>query len=303
MAGTVLVLLLGALSGCSPSVQRLWPPADPRPTVRIDVPFIPQEAHQCGPAALGMALAWSGMAVEPRVLAGEVYSPERKGSLQAAMVAGARRHGRVAYPVAAADDLLAEVAAGHPVIVLLNLGLSWFPQWHYAVVVGYDRQEEEIILHSGKTAFERLSFRTFGHLWSRSRDWGLLVLPPSRLPAQAREPEWLAAVAGLEQAGQAGAALTAYEAGLKKWPESFGLWMGLGNSRYTAGDLPGAAAAFRKAASLAPESGMAFNNLAHVLHRLGQRQEALAAARKAVAAGGPLLETFRQTLSEIEQGP
>jgi hypothetical protein len=305
IAGTVLILLVCSLSGCSLFSKQAvpWPPSDPRPTVLVDVPFSPQEAYQCGPAVLSMALSWSGMAIQPSALVKQVYSPARKGSLQAALIAGVRRHGRIAYPLNTTGALLAELAAGHPVIVLMNLGFSWIPKWHYALVVGYDRQKEEIILHSGKTAFERLSLRTFKNLWSRSKKWGLLVLPPSQLPVKARATAWLNAVVGLERTGKIGAALTAYEAGLKRWPESFGLWMGLGNNRYAKGDLSGAATAFQRAASLKPESGMAFNNLAHVLYLLGKRREALAAAHKAVTLGGPLLETFRQTLAEIKTEP
>jgi hypothetical protein len=55
------------------------------------------------------------------------------------MIGAARRHGRLAYLITGPDSMFEEVAAGHPVIVLQNLGLSWYPVWHYAVVVGYDQ--------------------------------------------------------------------------------------------------------------------------------------------------------------------
>ena len=77
--------------------------------------------------------------------------------------------------------------------------------------------------------------------------------------------------------------------------------MGLGNSRYGAGDLRGAERAFRKAARASPGSGAAYNNLAHVLAERGRRREALMAARKAVAIGGPLKSNFLETLEEIEK--
>ena len=46
-------------------------------------------------------------------------------------------------------DLLQEVAAGHPVIVLQNLGLEWIPVWHYSVVIGYDLSRGQLVLRSG----------------------------------------------------------------------------------------------------------------------------------------------------------
>lgn len=45
--------------------------------------------------------------------------------------AAARRHGAVAYVLPdRLDALLEEITAGHPVVVLQNLGLQWIPSWH-----------------------------------------------------------------------------------------------------------------------------------------------------------------------------
>lgn len=302
IAGLLFFLLPIFLSGCSLLPSSPLPRMSDRPgkAMVAGVPFFAQEELQCGPAALAMVLNWSGLEVQPAALSPQVYSPGLKGSLQSALVGAARRHGRVAYPIADVEALLAELSAGHPVIVLVNLGFSWYPRWHYAVVLGYDQEHDEIIMHSGLTANEHLSFRVFMNIWKRSEYWGLLVLPPNRLPGKAEEGAWLEAVAGLERTGELQAATVAYAAALKRWPESFAAWMGLGNSRYSLNDLPGAARAFRRATSLKPENGMAFNNLAHVLAKQGKRKEALTAAQRAVTLGGPYLDSFRQTLQEIE---
>lgn len=303
-AGMFLFTLLLTLSGCGALLTnvRPWPVTAPSQVMVADVPFIPQKQFQCGPASLAMVLRWSGTTVGPDDLAPQVYTPSQQGSLQTALIAGARRYGRIAYPISDTETLLAELAAGHPVIVLVNLSFFWYPKWHYAVAIGYDQAADKIILHSGQVENERLSFRVFENLWARSQRWGLLVLPPSVLPADAAEDNWLQATIGLERAGQNSAAVTAYETALSRWPTSFGAWLGLGNSRYATGDLAGAAAAFHEATLLQPTSGAAFNNLAQVLWKMGQRDEALTAARQAVALGGPLLETFRQTITDIE-GP
>ena len=304
IAGLLVLALILMLSGCARFASSPLPqsPGTPARAAVSGVPFYPQDEFQCGPAALAMALGWSGMALTPGDLSAEVYTPGRKGSLQSALITAARRHDRVAYPIRGSAALLTEVAAGHPVIVLVNLGLSWYPKWHYAVVIGYDQQQREIILHSGRIADERLANRVFKNIWRRSDYWGLLVLPPEQLPASAEELPWLEAVAGLEQAERWPAAATGYNVALKRWPQSFVAWMGLGNSRYRLQDLAGAAEAFSMAAKLQPKSGFAFNNLAHVLLRLGQRQEAIKAARRAVSLGGSAIDSFRQTLREVEAG-
>ena len=302
IAGLLFLALPMLLQGCGllPMGPLTRAPEVPARAMITEVPFFAQDELQCGPAALAMALNWSGVAVQPSDLSPEVYTPGLKGSLQSALIGSARRHGRVAYPITGSDVLLAEVAAGHPVIVLVNLSFFWYPKWHYAVVIGFDQEQGEVILHSGLTAREILSTRTFMNIWRRSDYWGLLVLPPDQMPVESNEMEWLAAVAGLEQAGQLQAAATGYATGLTRWETSFAAWMGLGNSRYSLHDLDGSAAAFHQATLLQPENGMAFNNLAHVLAEQGKQEAALVAAQRAVDLGGPSLDTFRQTLEEIK---
>ncbi|MDH3558343.1 MAG: PA2778 family cysteine peptidase [Deltaproteobacteria bacterium] len=266
------------------------------------VPFYPQEAYQCGPASLAMTLTWSGIQVDPEAITPEVFTPSLKGSLQSAMISTARRRGRVAYPISGVEEMLEEVAAGHPVIILQNLGLAWYPVWHYAVVVGYDLEQGIVLLHSGVTSQKRLSQRVFNNTWARGDYWGLLVLPPSRLPATATEHNYVSAVLGLEKAQQWLAAIEGYNTALARWSSSLSARMGLGNSYYALGDLESAEAAFREATRQFPTNGMAFNNLAQVLWEQGKQQEALEAASRAVDLDGPLVEEYRRTLKEIQKG-
>jgi tetratricopeptide (TPR) repeat protein len=298
-----LLLSTFLLGGCAIFQRGDWPQGiEGVPTQReiASVPFYPQDEYQCGPAALAMALAWSGLSVQPAELTEKVYTASLQGSLQPAMIAGARRAGRLAYVISGTDALIREVAAGHPVIVLQNLGLSWAPRWHYAVVIGYDIPADVVLLHTGRNARERTAMRVFQNTWARSGSWGLLVLPPGALPATAGEAEAVAAALGLEKARQPAAAAASYRAVLARWPQSLPAMMGLGNSCYELGDLENAELAFRRAAEAHPASGAAFNNLAHVLLAQGRRAEALAAARRAVSLGGPQLDLFRKTLDEIQ---
>ncbi len=237
--GLLFLALSLVLSGCGllSTVPLFQTPGGPAKAMVENVPFFAQEELQCGPAALAMTLNWSGIAVQPSDLTPEVFTPDLKGSLQSALIGATRRHNRVAYAITGSEALLAEVSAGNPVIVLVNLGLSWYPKWHYAVVIGFDQEREEIILHSGLTANEHLSSRVFMNVWQRGEYWGLLVLPPDRLPARVGEGDWLEAVAGLERADQWQGAADGYSAGLKRWPNSFAAWMGLGNSRYSLHDF------------------------------------------------------------------
>ena len=298
-----LVLATLFLCGCAMLQRGDWPQdlAGIPPQREIaSVPFFPQDEYQCGPAALAMVLAWSGLAVEPAELTEKVYTASLKGSLQPAMIAGARRSGRLAYEISGTQSLMREIAAGHPVIVLQNLGLSWIPFWHYAVAIGYDTPADEVILHSGADACKRTALRVFENTWARANNWGLLVLNPGELPATAEEGKFVEAVIGLEKAKQPAAAVDGYRAALSRWPENMAAIMGLGNSYYALGQLEKSETEFRRAVALHPDSGAAWNNLADVLLRQGQKSEALDAVRKAIALGGPGADKFPKTLEEIE---
>ena len=253
-----VVVLAVVLFGCAGRVGIGWPRAEGElstPYLIEEIPFYPQKAHQCGPAALAMALNWSGVSASPQELAEQVFTPLREGSLQSAMIAAARRHDRIACLLSQPADLIDEIAAGHPVVVLQNLGLSWVPVWHYAVVVGWNAAAGDVILHSGTTPFKPTAFATFERTWGRSDFWGMLVLPPSRLPATVKETDYLAAVSPLERMGRWQTAMSAYRTALERWPDSLPATVGIGVCLYRSGDLASAEAHLRAAIERFPREG------------------------------------------------
>lgn len=306
IAGVLLCGALLGLTGCStPQTSALLarpPESLPQSVELTAVPFFPQEDYQCGPAALAMVLTHAGAATTPEALVPQVYLPGREGSLQTEMLAAARRNGRVAYRLAPRfEDVLRETSRGTPVIVLQNLSLGFAPLWHYAVVVGYDLPREEIILRSGTTSRAVMTLGTFERTWARGEHWAMLALEPERLPATAKEDQYLLAVAALERTAPA-AARRAYATAIERWPGNLAARIGQGNAAYALRDLPGAAASYRAAISQHPDAADAWNNLAQTLFELQQREEALAAAQRAVAIGGPRLAQYRETLQAITEG-
>lgn len=301
------ILLVALLSGCAaPQVAGLLdrPPPDLPASAEISAtPFYPQADYQCGPASLAALMNHAGRETTPEALVAQVYLPGRQGSLQAELLAATRRHALVAYVLEPRlEALLREIAAGSPVLVLQNLALDWAPQWHYAVAIGYDLDARRIILRSGVTQRLAMSLDTFERTWARGGGWAMVALPPGRLPATAAERPYLSSVAALERLHPA-AAMPGYEAALVRWPGSALAALGLGNARYAQRDLAGAATAYRRATELAPASADAWNNLAQALIDQGRRDEAQAAARQAVALGGPRLAAYRLTLEHIEHRP
>lgn len=265
----------------------------------VDVPFFPQERYFCGPAALAMVLAWSGLPVTQDDLVSEVYTPARQGTLRTDVLAAARRHGRLAVEVPSLRDLLTEIAAGSPVLVFQNLALNWYPQWHYAVAVGYDLEAREITLHSGLDERRVVPLSVFERTWKRGDYWALVVLPPGRLPASAEETPVLKAAAGLERVQRHTEAARAYAAISARWPLSVAARLGLGNILYAAGDYRGAEQAYLEAIGNDAKAAAAWNNLAYALAAQGRREEALSAVEKAVLFGAENRSLYEDSLREL----
>jgi len=299
-----LALLTGACALLPQGAPDTAVPAGLPATVELtQVPFYAQDEYQCGPATLAMALTFAGAARAPQQLASQVYLPERHGALQPEMLAAPRRAGLISYPLKPAlASILEEVAAHHPVIVLQNLGWSLLPQWHYALVIGYARDRDEIVLRSGTTERLGMSLRDFARSWERAGRWAFVVLPPAQLPATATQDDYVAAAASLERVSPAPAG-AAYTAALTRWPGNLVARIGLGNIAYGAHRLADAESAYRQATLEHPESGDAWNNLAQVLHETGRDAEALTAARRAVAIGGERAASYRETLQAMEPAP
>jgi hypothetical protein len=286
----VLVLgTLAVLAGCAGKLQ--LPAGSERLPVAVelrDTPFFPQKDYQCGPAALATMLVQRGVDTSPEALVPRVYLPARQGSLKLELVAAARQHGLLVYPLRPGlDALLAQVAAGHPVLVMQNLGFDWWPQWHFAVVVGYDRAREELVLRSATTKRWITGFTAFDNTWRRAGRWAVLTLPPERLPAEAQLQPWLQAASDLEETGQREAAERAYRTAAMHWADEPLPLFALGNARYAAGDRAGAEQALRASVQRRPDFAIGWFNLSEVLNERGcaaQASAARACARKLAPA-------------------
>jgi hypothetical protein len=247
-------------------------------------------------------LAARSVEVTPDELVPEVYLPARRGSLQVELVAATRARGRLPYLLAPAETtLFAEVAAGRPVLVLLKLGAGPWPAWHYAVLVGYDRDRRTVVLRSGTTRRQEMSARRFAWSWVRGGRWAMLALTPGELPARADLHRYMDAAAGLEAVGRLDDAGRSYATAALRWPEAPLPWLGLANVAYARDDLLTAQSLYREVLSRDPHDIAARNNHAEALLRLGCRssaaREITQAARDARAT--PLEAAVGETAGRI----
>jgi tetratricopeptide (TPR) repeat protein len=299
----LLTLLLASCAG--PGVKEALQQHDqPRRHELTATPFFPQDAYQCGPAALATILTAAGYPATSEALTPQVV-PAPEGSLQVEMLAASRNRGALTLMLPPRlEALLAEVAAGNPVLVLQNRGLSWAPAWHYAVVVGYDLDRRDVWLRSGTTEREQMSLNAFARTWERSGNWAFMVLPPGKLPASVDVETFTRALLEYEKAAPSEDVRATYAAAAERWPDSLVLAIGAGNSAYVAHDFIAARAAFRQAVNAHPDSAAAHNNLANVELALGHYAAAQQHAERALALTAPdsaLRPLILETLAAISE--
>ena len=142
------------------------------------VPFIAQEAYQCGPAALAMVLQYWGAAADPEEIGRALYLPSARGVLNLELEFEARRRGfRTEAFEGTLDRAKAELRQGRPIIVFQDLGRGPVSVPHFAVLLGYDDRSEVVVLHSGTTAYQVLTYAEFLRTWTARRAWSLLITP------------------------------------------------------------------------------------------------------------------------------
>jgi tetratricopeptide (TPR) repeat protein len=270
-----------------------------------DTPFFPQTRHHCGPAALATVLAASGVSVTPGELDDQVYIPGRRGSLQVEMQAAPRSHGRLSLILPRnLDAIAAELDAGRPVLVLHNYGLSFWPRWHYAVVVGYDAARDRFVLRSGRKQRQEMRTRHFMVYWHHAGRWAMVVLRPGETAANDDAKTYLEAAADFERGSPPQAVRAAFDAAASRWPSEPVAFIGRGTAEYRLGELRAAARDYAEAVRLDPTQIAARNNLAQVLLDLkcpSAARAQLAAIDLTTLREGPLRAAVLDTLEQARE--
>ena len=297
--------LLGFLSACGTPQQTLEirqnPPDITRQRELTSTAFFPQTDYHCGPAALASIIQHHKIIASPEDIARLVYTPGLKGSLQIEMIAASRQFDLLPVKLdGRLESLLREIDAGNPVLVLQNLGLAAYPFWHYAVVIGYDLDSQSIILRSGTEKRLVRPFDNFERTWQRAEHWGLVIVPPDKVPATANAEAYLNTIIDLEQSGRLTSAYQAYQQAAKHWPDNLIAYMGIGNTAFDLGKYAVSASAYQQLLAISPNAAAAWNNLAYALAKQGKKQSSLAAIDKAIQLA-PDNINFQHSHDELKQ--
>lgn len=300
-AAALAALFLLLVTGCASFDTRIPESWEPRIELS-ETPFYPQLEHHCGPAALITVLEASGVTPTYDEVANRIYVPGLEGSLQVELMAATRSFERIPFRLPGElRPVLAEVEAGRPVLILQNLGVRSLPAWHYAVVIGYDRERAEILMRSGTDPLQATPTRRWMRQWDWASRWAIVVLEPGELPINPHLPAVLRALADFDDHAPAEPRLQAWRAVADQWPDEPLAWMGMGNARYELGALEDAATDFEHALEIKPDSWPARLNLAQVLLELDRPCLGLPIVEsKPMAFDHPLIEVHSNLALRLE---
>lgn len=200
-----------ALTGCSgPTATQQALHGLPERVELTGVPAFPERAYWGAPSALSSLLVQQGVDSSPGMLVKQLQLPAQEQQLEQNILKQINANGLLAYPLRPhLEDLLKQVAAGYPVLVRFNEGYSWMGMPRYALLIGYDREEQTLLLRAGNNKRWETDFSSFSSSWESAGSWAVLVLAPLQLPAQVDAQRWLQAADELEHAGQPTAAANA----------------------------------------------------------------------------------------------
>lgn len=297
-----LMFFVWALSGCvAPQTKQVQGADDLPRRWLLNVPMIKQRDYYCGPASVGMLLEYLKQPVPQDAIAKAIYLPRAKGVLQAEIKAYIRQQGLMAYqPTASLHQLFKTLHQGRPVLVMQNLGLSLSPQWHYAVVVGYDLDKRLVYLNSGEIAQYALSMSTFERTWRRAQFWSVIALKEDTqlrqfpLPATNDATGYFQALSDLDELRLLKRPIQHYQVFVNHWPAHHEAWFYLGNHLYKDKRYSQAMRAFHRAWALDSQARY-LNNLVHVAAEL-DCSETLDAARQCVKRKGLQSDVLMKTL-------
>lgn len=181
------------------------------------------------------------------------------------------------------DALKTRLRAGVPVIVILQINPLDQATRQFAVVIGYDDLEKQVLYHTGSRQPVVTAYTDFFSAWQSTFNWMLTICPPDRIA-------WTPAAVEVASRGQFNEAndrieqaITDYEAAIASGLRRSSLLVRLGNCYRSHENPEKAEAAYREALSLDAHNGRAYNNLAYLLAEHSKSlDEAVALARNAM---------------------
>lgn len=161
-------LLLGCLAGCSHGAAS-HPHPDGASVIYVQqVPHFALPGDESGAAVLASVLAYYGVTRNPATILEDLPRTIGGGVLALDVALYPRRFGLdTAFGRGDLDAMEAQLAASHPVIVMVDDGSS--PR--YVLVVGLDRSHDVVVIYTAERSNVVVRLPEFRRAWARAGHW------------------------------------------------------------------------------------------------------------------------------------
>jgi len=178
-AGVLFAVAALFFTGCAArDFAYLQPGLDARGHYIDGVPYFHEEENSCGPAALASVASYWGRQVSLKEIIARVYLPELRGTLPMDMESYLRDAGFETVSLSGnLDDLKALIRGNVPVISLIDLGFGPYRRPHYVTVIGFDDENNLLIVHDGLVPNRVIGLSKFNAEWTRAGSWMLVAMP------------------------------------------------------------------------------------------------------------------------------
>ena len=172
-----------AMAWCDPSPLAV-PRVPPGHVIR-GVPFSDYRANWCGPAALAAVLQFYGEKVTAAEIAGDIYLPSYRGTLNLDLLLYARRRSFDAWAgEGTAEKIEQAVARDLPVICMVRSRGRVADRNHFVIIRGYDADRRIWLLDDGGGKEVARKMGEFEEDWRRCGHWMLVVEGKKPPPAE-----------------------------------------------------------------------------------------------------------------------
>lgn len=248
-----------------------------------NVPFFPQQDFYCGPTTLAETFNFYGSSITADEVAPGLFIPDKEGSLQLEMIGATRRYGFLPYSEKGSlSQVMQLINDNIPVIVFQNLSIQILPQWHYALVIGYNKENRTFTLHTGLTPNHTMSFELFERTWARANYWFLAPVPPNVSSESMDSFVYTSAAYDLLKIGKTSLALSFLETASSQWPSEWLSYFLLAN-HFVNIDVNTALDWFERGYHVGKFEAAYLNNFAYTLIQSGQYEEAERVLNKGLA--------------------
>jgi tetratricopeptide (TPR) repeat protein len=267
-------------------------------TVRLNVPFYPQEQFYCGPTTLAEVFEYYGTKVAINEIAQQTFVPGKEGTFKPEMVAATRANNFIAYSKKGSlKELVKLLNNGHPVIIFQNNGFSWSPLWHFAVVTGYDLASQQFVLHSGITQDYQIPFSLLERTWRAGDFWMLTPLPIATISDALTPYVYIKSANDLIETNNPDQGIKSLIAATEYWPDYWLSYFLIANG-YIDHNLELAIEWFEKGAHIADLPEEYLNNYGYALFLNGEIQKGTNLLKEALASY-PKSEIIQASLINI----